>query len=332
MNTRHFAAPTGNGYLLAFAAAGLFSIKAIFIKLAYRHGVDVETFILLRMLLALPFYLAILALLKRGGEWRPVSPPLLATTAVLGFCSYYLASLLDLHGLRYISANFERLILYLYPTMVLFLGWIFLRKPVAPKQLLCILGAYCGIFLIYWQDTAFGTDAAAPPAVPLQPITWGALLTALAALSFAIYVTFSEGAIKRLGSRQFTALAMMAASIAIAVHFALQGNASRLDQPLPVYGYALVVAFVCTVVPSLMMSAAIERIGSAATGAVGTSGPVVTLIAAAWVLGEPFTVYHLVGMVVIIGSLVLLKRAGDSGKVRPAAGVQGGPLLNGWRG
>lgn len=323
MKTKHFAALPGNGYFLAFAAAGLFSIKAIFIKLAYRHGVDVETFILLRMLLALPFYLAILALLKRSGDWRPVSPRLLATTAALGFCSYYLASFLDLQGLRYISANFERLILYLYPTMVLLLGWWFLRKPVAPKQLLCILGAYCGILLIYWQDSAFGTDTAAPGWVPFQAITWGALLTAGAALSFAVYVTFSEGAIRRLGSRQFTALAMMAASVAIAVHFTLQGNTSRLEQPLPVYGYALIVAFACTVVPSLMMSAAIERIGPAATGAVGTSGPVITLIAAAWVLGEPFTVYHLMGMVVIIGSLMLLKKVGvgQLGKVPQGRGA-----------
>lgn len=322
MNTRHFAALPGNGYFLALTAAGLFSIKAIFIKLAYRHGVDAETFILLRMLLALPFYLAILALLKRRGDWRPVSPHLLAATAALGFCSYYLASLLDLQGLRYINANFERLILYLYPTMVIFLGWLFLHKPLAPKQLLCIAGAYCGILLIYWQDSAFGTEAAAPTWVPLAPITWGALLTAGAALSFAIYVTFSEGAIRRLGSHQFTALAMMAASAAIAVHFALQGDPSRLEQPLPVYGHALAVAFVCTVVPSLLMSAAIERIGPAATGAMGTGGPVVTLIAAAWVLGEPFTVFHLIGMVVIIGSLLLLKRVGGSEKVRPAVRVQ----------
>ncbi|MFC6632043.1 DMT family transporter [Microbulbifer taiwanensis] len=313
----------GNGYFLAFAAAALFSVKAIFIKLAYRHGVDVETFILLRMLLALPFYLAIVALLRSSGQWRPASPRLLLVTGILGLCSYYLASLLDLHGLRYISANFERLIIYLYPTMVLLLGWWFLRQPVAPRQLLCILGAYAGILLIYWQDHSFSTGAAAPEWVSLAPTAWGMLLTLGAALSFAIYVTFSEGAIRRLGSRQFTALAMIAASAAIAVHFALQGDWSRVAQPWPVYGYALIVAFACTVVPSLLMSAAIQRIGSAATGAVGTSGPVITLIAAAWVLGEPFTAYHLGGMAIIIGSLVLLKKSGEDRKVRPMVKSQG---------
>ncbi len=302
-----------NGYALALLAAALFSIKAIFIKLAYRHGVDVETFILLRMLLALPFYLAILASLRTRGQWQPVPGHTLALTIALGICAYYMASFLDLQGLRYISANFERLIIYLYPTMVLVLGWWVLGKPVEPRQLLCILGAYAGILLIYWQDQQFSTGEAVPGWTGLGATSWGALLTLGAAFCFALYVTFSEAPIRRLGSRQFTALAMLAASGAIAIHFLVQGSWDRLAQPWQVYGYALAVAFLCTVIPSLMMSAAIERIGSASTGAIGSSGPVVTLVAAAWVLGEPFSLMHLLGMAIIIGSLLLLKsRSGSS--------------------
>ncbi|MFV8781690.1 DMT family transporter [Microbulbifer sp. SA54] len=296
-----------NGYLLAFVAAALFSIKAIFIKLAYRHGVDVETFILLRMMLALPFYLAIIFSLQQRSQWQPLDKRTLLLVIVLGLCSYYLASYLDLHGLRYISANFERMILYLYPTLVLVMGWAFLRRPFYPRQLLCILGAYCGILLIFWQDRNFSTGVPVPDTIPLDATSWGALLTFAGAISFAVYVTFSEGVIKKLGSRQFTAVSMLAASAAIAIHFLLQGHWARLLQPWPVYGYALTVAFLCTVLPSLMMSAAIGKIGSATTGAIGTSGPVITLISAALVLGEPVNSMHLVGMAIILGSLLLLK-------------------------
>lgn len=298
-----------NGYLLALAAAALFSIKAIFIKLAYRYQVEVDTFILLRMLLALPFYLLILGQLKNKNEWRPVSARNGLLAAALGICAYYVASFLDLQGLRFISANFERLIIYLYPTLVLLLGWMFLGRRVSPRQLLCILCAYAGILLIFWQDQHFDTGVPAPGWVGLSPTSWGALLTLGSALAFSIYVVFSEDVIKALGSRQFTALAMIAASAAIAVHFLLKGEWSRLQQPWPVYGYALTVAFVCTVIPSLLMSAAIQKVGSATTGAIGTTGPIVTLIAAAWVLGEPFGSMHLIGMAIIIGSLLLMKKA-----------------------
>ncbi|WP_226664788.1 DMT family transporter [Microbulbifer aggregans] len=297
-----------NGYLLALGAAALFSIKAIFIKLAYRHGVDVETFILLRMLLALPFYLAILASLRLSLQWKPVNGRALLQVIALGLCSYYLASYLDLQGLRYISANFERLIIYLYPTMVLFLGWVFLKRTISARQLICVLCAYAGILLIFWQDQGFSTGVAAPDWVSLAPTSWGALLTFGSALSFSIYVAFSENVIRALGSRQFTALAMIVASAAICIHFLARGDLSRLMQPWPVYGYALTVAFVCTVIPSLMMSAAIQKIGSATTGAIGTTGPIVTLLGAAWILGEPFGPMHLVGMAIIIGSLLLMKR------------------------
>ncbi|WP_295803427.1 DMT family transporter [uncultured Microbulbifer sp.] len=301
-----------NGFLLALAAAALFSIKAIFIKLAYRYQVDVDTFILLRMLLALPFYAAILLQLRARHNWQPVSRKNGLLCIALGICAYYGASFLDLQGLRYISANFERLIIYLYPTLVLFLGWVFLDQRISPRQLLCVLGAYGGILLIFWQDQAFSTGVAAPEWVALTPTSWGAVLTFASALCFSVYVAFSENVIRALGSRQFTALAMIAASAAICLHFLLKGDWSQLLQPLPVYGYALAVAFLCTVIPSLMMSAAIQKIGSASTGAIGTTGPVVTLIVAALVLGEPFSVYHLLGMAVIIGSLLLLKKKPNS--------------------
>ncbi|WP_158681749.1 DMT family transporter [Microbulbifer pacificus] len=311
-----------NGYLLALIAAALFSIKAIFIKLAYQYQVDVDTFILLRMLMALPFYLLIVAQLKRGYEWRPVSTRNGLLAATLGICAYYVASFLDLQGLRYISANFERLIIYLYPTLVLCLGWVFLGRRISLRQLICILCAYAGILLIFWQDQHFDTGVAAPDWIALRPASWGALLTFGSALAFSIYVAFSENLIKALGSRQFTALAMIAASAAICLHFLLKGDWERLLQPWPVYGYALTVAFVCTVIPSLMMSAAIQSVGAATTGAIGTTGPIVTLLTAAWVLGEPFGIMHLVGMGIIIGSLLLLKKApakqSDSAPVSPA--------------
>lgn len=301
-----------NGYLFALLAAALFSIKAIFIKSAYRYQVDIDTFILLRMLLALPFYLLILAQLKRKNEWRQVSTKNGALAVALGICAYYVASLLDLEGLRYISANFERLIIYLYPTLVMFLGWIFLSRRITLRQLACALCAYAGILLIFWQDQHFDSGIPAPGWTGLSPTGWGTLVTFGSALAFSTYVTFSEDVIKALGSRQFTALAMIAASAAICLHFLLKGDWGQLVQPWPVYGYALTVAFVCTVIPSLLMSAAIQKVGSATTGAIGTTGPIVTLLSAAWILGEPFGIMHLVGMAIIIGSLLLMKKTSNT--------------------
>ena len=49
----------GPGLALAAFGAVAFSGKAIIIKLAYRHGVDAVTLIMLRMLFALPMFAAL---------------------------------------------------------------------------------------------------------------------------------------------------------------------------------------------------------------------------------------------------------------------------------
>ena len=75
------------GLMLALAGATAFSGKAIIVKLAYRHGVDAVTLIMLRMLLALPLFLALAWWAGRG------RPPLTArdwrVVVGLGFCGYY---------------------------------------------------------------------------------------------------------------------------------------------------------------------------------------------------------------------------------------------------
>src|SRR5690349_24984538 len=53
----------------------------------------------------------------------------------LGFVGYYLASLLDFVGLQYVTASLERLILFVYPTIVVFLSAIFLYRPITRRAL-----------------------------------------------------------------------------------------------------------------------------------------------------------------------------------------------------
>ena len=91
------------GLALAIGGAVAFSGKAIIIKLAYRHGVDAVTLLMLRMLMALPMFVVLAWWAGRGRppltgrDWRVVG--------ALGFSGYYLASFLDFAGLQYISAS-----------------------------------------------------------------------------------------------------------------------------------------------------------------------------------------------------------------------------------
>jgi drug/metabolite transporter (DMT)-like permease len=61
-----------------------------------------------------------------------------------------------------------------------------------------------------------------------------------------------------------------------------------------------------------MIAEAIALIGPAQTGIIGTLGPIVTIGLAVWLLGEPFSIYHAIGIsLVIAGVLVLTVNKGQ---------------------
>ena len=116
------------GWGIAFAVVGVlaFSFRPILIKLSYAaHPVSPTTLLFLRMGLSLPFFLAI-------AWWLRNQQPVLArrdwaAIAGLGFLGYYAASFLDFIGLQWVGAGTGRLILYLFPTLVLLLSFLFLK-------------------------------------------------------------------------------------------------------------------------------------------------------------------------------------------------------------
>src|SRR6218665_2577414 len=140
-----------DGRLFAVMSATGFSLKAIFVKLAYAAGpVDALTLLALRMGLALPLF-AWLLWLSRGEQGEAVGAGDVARILLLGLLGYYLSSLFDFYGLEHISAGLERLILFTYPTLVLLLQMALTGERPSKRTLgamgLCYLGL--GIALVH---------------------------------------------------------------------------------------------------------------------------------------------------------------------------------------
>ncbi|WGZ94851.1 MAG: DMT family transporter [Candidatus Thiothrix putei] len=285
-----------SGWMLAVGGTALFALKSIFIKLAYAQGVDTTTLLTLRMLVALPFYAVMLAWLLR--EPRTVKPLPLEFVAImgLGFMGYYLSSWLDMQGLNYVSAQLERLTLYTYPIMTTVLGWLWLREVITLRVLLALVLTYSGVMVLYWHEATFGGS----------DVSFGVMLVAMSALSFAFYVVWSKRLIGRLGSRLFTSLAMLVSTVFVCIHFLLTHQVEDLWISPTAWGYAVLLGIFSTVLPSFMVSEAIARIGAARTSIVGTAGPVITILLAVALLGEPFGWFHLAGMLLVMAGVGLL--------------------------
>ncbi|MFK5985450.1 MAG: EamA family transporter [Pseudomonadota bacterium] len=65
-------------------------------------------------------------------------------------------------------------------------------------------------------------------------------------------------------------------------------------------------AIFSTVIPSFMITEAINRIGPTQTGIVGTLGPIFTIALAIYLLNEPFSLTILAGIIMVISGVMIL--------------------------
>ena len=290
------------GYALAIAGAGLFSTKGIFIKLAYAHGASAETVLALRMAVALPVYAVILGviLLRDGAGRRALSWRTVGATMLIGMLGYYFSSYVDFLGLQFVSAQYERLVLFTYPFFVLLLGVLFFSERMSWSMVPAMAISYAGIAVI------FGWNLVANP----DGLIIGTALVMTAALSFALYQHLAKRQMKRMSPALFTCIGMSTAAIAAIIqNGVINGPQSLLDVDGEILAYGLALGMLGTVLPSFLMNAGMDRIGARATASTAGLGPVVTAVIAVIALGEEFTLFHATGTVLVIAGIALFGRA-----------------------
>jgi drug/metabolite transporter (DMT)-like permease len=293
------------GLVLALAGAALFATKGIFVKLALAEGIDAVTTLAWRMIVSVPVFVGVgLWSWKRQRRSRAASgdgapgASLALKAAAVGLLGYYIASYLDFAALEYISAQLDRLILLTYPFFVVLFGVVFFGRRVTAPMIVALLLSYCGIALIFTHDLAAEGDA----------VLVGVALVLGSAITYAGYQILAKPLIDALGAELFTSIAMTAAGVMVFIHFLLTHPVSALA----VSGYQLMlmvgIGLIATVLPSYAISAAIGMVGSERTAVVGNISPVATVGLAVLVLGEAFTLYHLVGTALVLAGVWLFAR------------------------
>jgi drug/metabolite transporter (DMT)-like permease len=223
--------------------------------------------------------------------------------AGLGLLGYYVASFLDFLGLQYVGAGVGRLILFLYPTLVLVLSFVFLRRRPSGRQVSALFLTYAGVALVV-SDQVGGTPQG-------RLFLFGVLLVFASALFYAVYLVASSQIVQRVGSMRFTAYSMMAATVPAVLQFVALENTASLELPTDVWLYAALIGTVCTVVPVFLQAEALRRIGATEFALVGAVSPVSVAVMSALGLGEPFGLTQVAGAALVIGGVLLvsLKRS-----------------------
>ena len=282
-----------DGRFYAVLSAAGFSLKAIFVKLAYAAGpVDALTLLAMRMGLALPLFVWLLWWSRGAGEGA-LSLLDGGRVLLLGMLGYYLSRLFDFYGLELISAGLERLILFSYPTLVLLLQALVMRERPSRRMLLAIGLCYLGLAVAFVHDLG----SAGSRAQVIQGSAW----VFASAVTYALYYFGTGVMVRRVGSMRLTALAGGASALMVLVHYGISGDVAELSAlHVQIWLYALLMAVLATVLPIYWMALAIQRMGASHTAAVGNLGPVLTLFAAWLLLGEVVSVYQVAGLALVL--------------------------------
>jgi drug/metabolite transporter (DMT)-like permease len=296
--------PAGDrlGYVLVIAGAVLFSTKGIIIKLAYGEGVTTEMLMSLRMLVALPVYLVVMAtvLLRQPELRKALTPRMILGGMAVGVLGYYVSSYLDFLGLNFVSAQYERLVLFTYPFFTLLFGvWLFGDRMSWPV-IWPMFVSYAGLLVIFGWNLATEPDG----------LVQGTLLVLASAITFALYQHLARNQMRVMGAALYTCIGMSTAAVlAIGQNLVIAGTAGYFGLSPAMWLYGLGLGVVATVLPSFLMNAGILRVGARAAAATAAIGPAMTTALAVLILSEPFTAVHALGTALVLLGSVLFTRA-----------------------
>ncbi len=286
------------GYFYAAAGAALFSTKAIFIKLAYMDKVDAALMLALRMVTALPFFLAVAIYVvlkqRREGVPLPLASVWLGAIAV-GFLGYYLSALLDFEGLVYITAQLERLVLFTYPVMVMVLGWLFFKGRITRMGSLGAAITYAGLLVVFVKALPEGG----------HNTIIGTALVLGCAFTFALYQLFAKRFIGVMGSLLFTGVALTSSAVACILHYIITTRGFDFSATHRFYWLAAGCGFFATVLPSFLVNAGLSRVSAQSSSMIASISPIITISLAVWILGEQFTIYDAIGSAMVIAGIAV---------------------------
>jgi drug/metabolite transporter (DMT)-like permease len=284
------------GIVIGILGIVLFSSKAVMVKLAYNYHVDAISILLLRMVFSFPFYVVIAYFYRNKNNDIAVGNKDYVWVVFFGFVGYYLASYFDFVGLTYIKASLERIILFLYPTIVIVLNRLFLKQPITKIQSGAIVLTYIGIVVAFWDEVAIsGSDT-----------YLGGFFILLSAITYASYLVGSGWLIPKFGVVKFTAYAMIVSCICVFFHYSIINETDLFGFSWEVYFLGFLIAIFATVIPSFLVSASIKMISSSNFAIVAGIGPISTIILAAIFLNETLTLLQFFGALVVIVGILLI--------------------------
>ena len=280
------------GVVMVLISATAFGTNAILGKLAYRAGLGTSQTLMFRFVLAaIGMWGLALILHQNPLRFRRSE---LGILLALGGIVYTGQSLAYFTALRTLPASLVVLIAYIYPSLVVFAGWLFLRRSVSMRHGLALVASFVGVVLLVGG-------------AQLQ-IAWSLLFAIAAPTIYTGYILLGERVMSSVPAVGASAVIMTGAGIAFLIIAAFQREVAF---PATAGGWA--VAFAIALIPTMiaisLFLAGLPRVGAARASLISTWEPVVTVVLAVILFRDTFSVIQAVGGVLILLAVIVVQTA-----------------------
>ncbi len=277
------------GRLLGLLAAIVLGLNTTFARLAYDAGSNPVTVLGSRFLACtLAIGIAVVLLGRPTVIPRGSRLPTLSVTAI-----WFIGPTCYLWAVVFLPVGLAALLFYTFPLIVAAISHFQERARLGPMRVGAFLLAFTGLVI-----------ALSPS---LSELDWrGITLAFLAAVSTAVTFILSRRLVSELGVFTFT-LYMSAGSVVLIMGVILLVGGIALPQNTIGWTGLSGAAF-GFVVGILAMFTAIKYVGSAAAAMLLNLEPLISILAAALVLGERLTMLQLTGAIMVVSALILSTR------------------------
>jgi drug/metabolite transporter (DMT)-like permease len=277
---------------MVLASATGFGTLAIFAKLGYASGLGTEQLLAFRFVLA-AFGMWVLAMVFGQSPLRLERKRLL-TLVGLGAIVYTGQSLTYFIALRTLPASLVVLIAYIYPSLVVVAGWLFLHRAVSAWYGVALAASFLGVALLV-GGAHFQLAWALVFAIAWPPIYTG-------------YILIGERVMSAAPALAASAVIMSGAAFAFCVLAVLN---QQLALPRNAGGWAVGVgiALLPTMLAISLFMAGLPRVGAARAALLSTWEPVVTVLLAVLVLGDRLSLVQVAGGVLVLLAVIVVQGA-----------------------
>jgi len=299
------------GVAFALLSAVGFSTLGIFAELLYGRGFSVQQTLAWRFTFSAAFLALLLFFRAKAARLRGtarhsafIPRKRLLSIVLLGLLGFSPQAGLYFFTVKLLDPGITSMLLYLYPSFVLIISLIFLKRKPVRTQVAALVLSLSGCLLTFFRSGAYPAG--------------GLALGVLVAVAYAAYLVSSERILAGIDSVAATAVIMASAAVVYWIWVLVKGDPVKAPSDPGTWLAVAGVALVATVLPITTLFSAIKLIGASDTSLASTIEPVCTVALSLLILGEKITIAQGIGGALILAGVATLHFA-TVPAARPAA-------------